>query len=358
MDIQGRTSLRKLPSPLALAPLWAGLFSIGLGLSAQAAPTAGTDYSQVEVDRIESSKIYFKNAPGIEPPPPIETGLSQIQVISHLRVSGASEEDSTRLSGIGPQLNLTAAPWLLLLAQPCRSCIGDERDLFLVRPSTGEIHEINHPGRIIDPKSGALVHESRAFYGRCVDGRKEGVFVFQREKVDRKNRLASSFYAAEATSHVLRETLLEKGFPSLKRTLARVKAGDCKEISGRSRRISGKVFDIKASRLALAEGIESNPDEETEDENDPNLRRATVGSEAGADSNGDDTGAPEAENLDDADGTSRTVKSPPSSRMESGTGARVASPEATAQELKSRITSPLGNGNVPKRGAVAEQKKL
>jgi hypothetical protein len=246
------------------------------------------------------------------------------------------------------------------LAQPCRNCTGDERDLFLIRSSTGEIHEINHPGRIIDPKTGAVVHESRAFYGRCVDGRKEGVFVFQREKVDRKNRLASSFYAAEATPHVLRETLQEKAFPSLKRTLSRVKSGECKEILGRNRRISGKVFDIKASRFALSEGGEINPDEETEDENDPNLRRATVGSEAGADSTGDEASSPEAEaeGLDDSDDATRIGKSPPSPRMDSATGARVASPEATAQELKNRITSPLGNGNVPKRGAAPEQKKL
>ena len=334
MDLQGRTS----PILLTFLVGFSGL----LGPLAQAAP----DLSRVEIDHIEGSKLYFRAPQGIDKPQPLETGLDEISVITHLPVQASTDGSEPRLSGVGPQTVPSQAPWVLLLAKPCKNCSVDEKDLFVVRPSTGEIHEINHPGRILDPKTGALVHESRAFYGRCVEGRRPGVFVFQREKVDRKNHLASSFYSAEAGPHMLQESLLEKGFPSLARTLSRVKVGDCQEIAGRNRRISGRVFDLKASRMAIQGG--DDPDEDDEDENDPNLRRATVGSEDGTPA--------DTESSDDS--TSETEVSSAASSLKASEGARVSSPRESEQELKHRITSPLGRSSSNSKRTAEAPRKL
>jgi hypothetical protein len=245
------TLLRATPLLTALGAASLGALPLTYGSSAS---------SQIEVDRVEGSKLHFKATGEAEAPKPVETGLQDLKILATLPV----ESDPARSnSGIGLQATPNAAPWVLTLAKPCRDCSSDERDLFVIRPTTGEMHQINHPGRIVDPKSGALVHESRAFFGRCVEGRKAGVFVFQREKVDRKKQLASSFYAAEAGATLLEESMLERHFPSLKRTLQKTKTGACTEIPGRNRVISGRVFDVQGMRpIELATGAATSVDED------------------------------------------------------------------------------------------------
>ena len=321
--------------------LWMALGWLSL---ASPPPARAALAPSIEVDRVEGSKLLFKALPGTETPKPVDTGLQDLKVLATLPV----ESDPARPnSGIGTQATPSSAPWILTLAKPCRDCSSDERDLFVIRPTTGEMHQINHPGRIIDPKSGALVHESRAFYGQCVDGRKAGVFVFQREKVDRKKQLASSFYSAEAGATLLEEALLERHFPSLKRTLQKTKLGLCTEIPGRNRVISGRVFDVQGMKpIDIASGAGASVDEDDEDENDPNLRRATVGSE-----DSEDKAVAEEDSEDDVPAVEAGVKP-----MTKGEGARVASPQASAQELKNRITSPLNKTTAT--GKKSNQRQL
>jgi hypothetical protein len=214
-----------------------------------------------------------------------------------------------------------------------------EKDLFLIRPTTGEMHQINQPGKIIDPKAGQLIHESKGYYGRCVEGRRPGVFVFQREKVDRKNRLASSFYAAETSPTVLTEVLLEKGFPSLKNTLKLTRQGVCTEIPGINRTITGKATAVQGQSLAAKLGAAGAGEEDEEDEDDPNLRRATVGSEESS-ASADDEDEEDSESEEAA-----LVRSVPRKPMAVNQGARVSSPQDSARELKNRITSPNKKSN-------------
>jgi hypothetical protein len=291
---------------------------------------ASTPTASLSVDRVEGSKIHFKGSPGAPLPPALETGLTDIAVLAHLPVAIDSSRPE---SGIGHQAEPSDAPWILISAKPCKDCGMSERDLFLIRPTTGEMHQINQPGKIIDPKAGQLIHESKGFYGRCVEGRRPGVFVFQREKVDRKNRLASSFYAAETSPTVLTEILLEKGFPSLKNTVKLTRQGVCTEIPGINRSITGKATAVQGQSLAEKLGAAGAGDDDEEDENDPNLRRATVGSEdESANADEDEDGG---ESVDTTE-----VRTAPQRPMAGNQGARVSSPQDSARELKNRITSP------------------
>jgi len=284
------------------------------------------------VDRVEGTRIHFKGGPGASVPPALDTGLTDITVLAHLPVTlDASRPES----GIGHQAEPSDAPWVLLSAKPCKDCAMSEKDLFLIRPTTGEMHQINQPGKIIDPKAGQLIHESKGYYGRCVEGRRPGVFVFQREKVDRKSRLASSFYAAETSPTVLTEVLLEKGFPSLKNTLKLTKQGVCTEIPGINRTITGKATAVQGQSLAEKLGAAGAGEDDEEDENDPNLRRATVGSEDSSASTEDADEDDDSETTDTAQ-----VRSVPQKPMAVNQGARVSSPQDSARELKNRITSP------------------
>ena len=296
---------------------------------------ASTPAASLSVDRIEGSKIHFKGAPGATIPPALETGLTDIAVLAHLPVTlDASRPES----GIGHQAEPSDAPWILLSAKPCKDCGTSEKDLFLIRPTTGEMHQINQPGKIVDPKAGQLIHESKGYYGRCVEGRRPGVFVFQREKVDRKNRLASSFYAAETSPTVLTEILLEKGFPSLKNTLKLTRQGTCSEIPGINRTITGKATAVQGQSLAEKLGAAGAGEDDEEDEDDPNLRRATVGSE--------DSSTPAEDEDDEAESEDTAqVHSVPQKPMARNQGARVSSPQDSARELKNRITSPNRKAN-------------
>ena len=82
--------------------------------------------------------------------------------------------------------------------------------------------------------------DSRAFFGHCLatrmgsrDEDDDIYIVFQRERVDRHGMM-SSVFVANASSDFLREKLIERGMPSLSRTLWLIKMKKCHEIQGRS----------------------------------------------------------------------------------------------------------------------------
>lgn len=112
--------------------------------------------------------------------------------------------------------------------------------------------------------------ESRAFFGRCLatraaDEEDDVYIVFQKERVDRHHGLQSSVFVANASADFLREKLIERGMPSLSRTLTLVKMKKCHEIPGRSRMMVLKPHGLNWRNLQPGDeddddDSEKNPD--------------------------------------------------------------------------------------------------
>src|SRR5690606_18346983 len=83
-------------------------------------------------------------------------------------------------------------------------------------------------------------------------GDRDVYVVFQDEKVDRRRYLQSSVYVAEAAKEIVREQLIERRPPRIKRTLARVRAKQCTEIKGRNRIMISERLDRTRRRAAAA----------------------------------------------------------------------------------------------------------
>lgn len=145
--------------------------------------------------------------------------------------------------------NLRGEPaYSIVAAKSCKNCSDDEAIHVFATP-TDKPKSFVYPGRILEPKSHALVYESRAFYGRCLFSRKTDVLVFfQKEKVDRRHGLLSSVLVAEAASGHLNEQLIERRLPRLQDTLKLVKNKSCHEIAGRNRTMASRPLDILSKR--------------------------------------------------------------------------------------------------------------
>jgi hypothetical protein len=149
-------------------------------------------------------------------------------------------------------------PYFLFSGKPCQNCL-DDRAIFSVRPNGEKHNSFVFPGKIIDPKTKALVLESRAFFGKCLPRKGDVYVVFQREKIDRRRFLQPSVFIAEAASDHLEEVLLERRLPSIRTTLQMVKKGSCREVQGRNRVMLSIPLDLHPK---------NNSDNEDDDEND------------------------------------------------------------------------------------------
>jgi hypothetical protein len=191
------------------------------------------------VERVENGTLYFQG--GI---PSLQTPLQDLNLLGILESSGAPERDPKAL-------------FLLASAKTCPGC-GQDRAIYLQRLSGGKPVQFTHPGRIVDPKSGAVTLDSRAFYGRCLGGRGEVYVAFQKERIERRKkraRIENSVFIAEPTAELVREELLHKGFPSLSGVIQRVRQGSCWEVPSRHRPQSGPIVSLKVS-----------PDDEEDDD--------------------------------------------------------------------------------------------
>ncbi|MCM2323194.1 MAG: hypothetical protein NDJ90_08010 [Oligoflexia bacterium] len=197
----------------------------------------------LEFDRAEDRAIYFTVPTGIPAEPRVSVDLFDIQHLGMLR----------------PTAGL---PYFLFAAKPCRDCLQDSA-LYLIRPDNKtRLQTFVYPGRILDSKTRALVLESRAFYGRCLSEKSSDVFVvFQKERIDRRRNLQPSVFVAVPGPTGLDEKLYERNFPSLKRTLALVKAKQCREINGRYRVMLRKAIDVRSGNLK-----DEREDEDEDDE--------------------------------------------------------------------------------------------
>ena len=235
---------------LSLSALLA-FFLLAQSHAATAAVPAGT---LIGFDHIEESTIFFNVPPdaktgGVKPQKPLKTSLFDL---SYLGILKADEGDS----------------YFLFSGRPCQNCLED-RGIFAIRPSSAKPTSFVYPGKIFEPKSRALVLESRAFFGKCLSRKGDVLVVFQKEKVDRCPRLQMSVIIAEASKNYLSERLLERKLPSLNATLKLVKNKSCHEIEGRNRLMLNKPLDLhpRSNITNDDEGDDEDKDKEDKDKN-------------------------------------------------------------------------------------------
>jgi hypothetical protein len=203
-------------------------------------PISGLLY---EIDHVDDNTVYFKKSAtttdtaATVPPPLRLPGLYNIKPLGALR-------------------NSNGQPYFLLSAKPCKDCNQDPGIYAIHSPETneGSVHVSPtgyvFPGRIVDPRSRAMLSESRVFYGHCLRSRANDVLViFQREKIDRHG-IQSSVLIAELPHkdgmYHLEETLLERHLPRLNDTLRETRSHTCHEIEGKNRLMASRLLDVRA----------------------------------------------------------------------------------------------------------------
>ncbi len=138
----------------------------------------------------------------------------------------------------------SGTPYALYEGKSCANCDPANTSVFLQRlDGKGKVTSFVYPGRITDPKKGALVFEGRLFYGNCLPNVKQGVVSHQREIVDRRG-MQRSVVIAEPGPQYAYEVLMERRLPNVKTTLALVKKKSCFEIPGKSRTVLRKPLDL------------------------------------------------------------------------------------------------------------------
>lgn len=178
--------------------------------------------------------------------------------------------DLTYIGALSPSVE--SMPYFLFGGNPCKTCSA-ERALYLIRPSasssTPKITSFVQPGKIFDPKSRALVMESRAFYGHCLtshgDDADDVYVVFQKERIDRRHSLQLSVFVADASGDFLRERLIERGMPSINRTLSLVRSKKCHEIEGRNRVMVLKPHGLNWRNLQPSDEDDEDKDADSDD---------------------------------------------------------------------------------------------
>lgn len=145
---------------------------------------------------------------------------------------------------------------------------ASERSIYVVR-ADGKLkpQRITFPGKLLDPKTRETVHESRAFYGRCLkDQTHDALILYQRDRVDRKNRFSTSLYVLEASPHLLKERIIERRLPSLSSFQPLIRVRQCNEISGRNRLYNSAFFQFRNRGAAVPEQEPSETEQEPEKE--------------------------------------------------------------------------------------------
>ncbi|MEO5969557.1 MAG: hypothetical protein ABIQ95_06485 [Bdellovibrionia bacterium] len=190
---------------------------------AEGPPPADADLVTFDhADEVKGTLVF--SGPSGKVPKPLKTDLSNVKYFGTLR----------------PQ---EGAPYFLVSAKPCKTC-QDEEAIFAVRPTDRKPAAFVYPGKILDPKSRALLFESRAFFGKCLPSRGDLYVVFQQERVDRRSKLQSSVLISEAGKDHLDETLVDRHAPRIQTALQQVKRKQCREVEGRNRLMLSRPLDL------------------------------------------------------------------------------------------------------------------
>ncbi len=226
-----------------------------------AGPRAALASTPLEFDHVEDGLVFLKG----DAPKPITTGLHELRYLGSIRGTEAA-----------------AQPFFLFAGRPCVGCATDPA-IYAIRPA-GKTATFVTPGRILEPRSRALMLESRGFFGSCVPGMGEVLVMFQKERVDRKRKLQSSVFVAEATADDhLREKLLERKLPRLEDTLKRVRAKKCHELESRNRLMLNRPLDIASRRArhqplpgVASTGLDDGTDSPDSDDESPRRNQTDV----------------------------------------------------------------------------------
>lgn len=136
-------------------------------------PAPSVVRKKYELDHVDNGVFHFNAPTGKLRPPPLKTHLFDSEFIGLLH----STADTMA--------------YVLLTGLACAGC-KDQKLIFLSRVDGRDPHVLAFPGKIRDKKTGALLHDSTAYYGNCLKDRGEGYFLFQKEKVDRRRHLQES----------------------------------------------------------------------------------------------------------------------------------------------------------------------
>jgi hypothetical protein len=215
---------------------------------AASAAAAETPALGIEFDRFEYGMIYFKGPDPV--PPPLKTELQDVKYVGRLRpVSG----------------DANPVPTFLFLAKEGEA----EPAIHALRPPTKDaarqVASFVQPGKITDPRTGAVVLDSRGFVGHCLSRVRGDVYtVFQKERVDRRSRLQSSVFVAQSGLEHLDEKLVESRLPSINETLRLVKLKSCREVEARNRTMPLRPMSVVIKRELTPEDDEDQPDKNDE----------------------------------------------------------------------------------------------
>lgn len=206
----------------------------------------------IDIDHIDGSTIYYKPIEGAQGKPsripaPLDTKLFDIKYLGPM----SSEEGGL--------------PYLLMSARPCSDC-NEEKQIYAVRVDGARSTHFVYPGKILDPKTRAVLFDARSFLGKCLPHGGQGYIVFQRERLDRRRSLQPSVFTASAGKDFIEEKLIEHHLPGLNTTLAQVKRKQCSEIIGRNRLMLRKKMSLVPRREGKPDD-DDDEDEETTKEN-------------------------------------------------------------------------------------------
>ncbi len=191
----------------------------------------------------------------------------------HLKGATPLKTRLTDLSVLGWLESDVAVPYLILTARECETCT-QERHVYLIRVDGKQSTHFVHPGRVVDPKTGVTLIESRTFFGRCLTGYGEVLVTFQKERVDRRRSLQQSVHLAWPGKDYLQEKLLERKLPGVHQALHFVRNKQCREISGRNRLMLSKPLDL-TPREVIDDESDDSPDEEATPPDATNLKTVT-----------------------------------------------------------------------------------
>ena len=144
--------------------------------------------------------------------------------------------DLVEMSFIGQLEARNKPPFNIFAGRRCHDCESNQ-SIYIHSPGDGRLKQkaqrYRYPGRVYSHVNGALVEESRAFFGDCLAGRSPGTVVwFLRTRLDRPNWV-EKVEVVESTGTSLDISEIPAPIPPIENTLKLVEEKRCREIPPR-----------------------------------------------------------------------------------------------------------------------------
>ncbi len=227
-----------------------GLVGIWISLQANPGQAAFSPHAPWTAEpEIQGTFLQFKVPDGSGLPSTLNTRLFELKYLGTL-----------------PPAQGAKLPYVVIVGRPCENC-ENQRGVYLMRVDGVKSSQFVYPGKILDPKTRALLYESRAFWGRCLPKGETGYIAFQKERVDRRGGMPMSVFTAKPGAQFIDERLIERRLPRVQDALHYVKLKECFEISGSNRNMMSKRIDIVPRRGADLNQGDAAEEEDTVKEN-------------------------------------------------------------------------------------------